>query len=155
MTDDQQFLETLDEMTWWTTSNWAIGMGAERQFDYTMRGDLSRDLHDRMGLCYELALTAFSGWAKFSERMFSRNEVSLLPAPVAVVHGTIVTGDSRPLKHAWVILEDGRMWEPVTGLICDPVLFMAGNEAVVERSYDRTEASRLMLRHQHYGPWHE
>lgn len=159
--DQEQFLETplmenLDEMTWWTTSNWCIGMGAERQFDYTMRGDLGRDLTPRMGLCYELALGAFTGWEKMLAHMppIQRDYIKpMIPAPVALVHGKIVVTPDI-INHAWVILEDGRMWEPVTGLICDPVLFMAGTGAVVERSYDETEARIMMLRNQNYGPWH-
>lgn len=155
MSDDIK--AALDDMTWWMVSNTCIGMGAERQFDYTMRGDLGSDLSPRLGECYMLALNAFTGWERWVHRGGDgASNTTQVPAPVALVHGFWKHPDEpQGIHHAWVILEDGRIWEPITGLICNPVNFMAFGQCRVDRSYDETEARTLMLRYQHYGPWHE
>lgn len=146
----------LDDMTWWMMDNTCIGMGAQRQFDYTMRGDLGRDLTPRLGHCYMLAMQAFTGWDEFTSYAPNRAEVQTsLPAPSLLVHGFWKhPAEDKGINHAWVVLEDGRMWEPITGLICDRVLFTAFSDAKMEATYTGTQARRMMLRHQHYGPWH-
>jgi hypothetical protein len=155
-TTEPNIKTALNDMTWWMFDNTCIAMGAERQFDYTMIGDLGSDLSPRLGRCYELALGAFTGWEKFKKTPSHISVQVDLPAPVALVHGfwkhpRLPDG----IHHAWTVLEDGRVWEPITGLICDPVLFMEFGQCRVDRSYDETEARTMMLRHQHYGPWHE
>lgn len=149
-------IASLIEMTWWMYDDTCVGMGAERQFDYTLIGNLGQDLSPRLGRCYELAVKAFTGWTQFISQPrgvdISRPN---LPAPVALIHGWWRhPANAVGIHHAWVILEDGRMWEPITGLICDPVLFMNYGSCRVDRTYIETEARINMVKHQHYGPWH-
>jgi hypothetical protein len=165
MTDDEAkspFLETLDEMTWWMYDNTCIGMGAVRQFDYTMEGSLGRDLSPRLGRCYELAVKAFVGWdeARHTWWTGSPSDDLTLPSPVTLVHGTwvdpdhVLLQDKHRIGHAWVELSDGYIWEPITGLICEPTLFHAFGSTVDVETYSETAARINMVRSQHFGPWH-
>lgn len=158
MTEDEAFSETLmdtmSEMLWWAFDADCVGMGAYRQFDYTMRGDLGPDLSPRLGLCYELAMGALTGWEKINR--WTGDATRLLPEPVGIVHGTIHhRKEEHRIGHAWVMLGDGDVWEPITGLICDTVRFHDYARAEDVMLYDTVAARTTMLRNQHYGPWHD
>lgn len=155
-TDGHPLLDTMRDMVWWMFDDTCVGMGAYRQFDYTLRGDLGSDLSPRLGNCYELAMQAFTGWERMQTRLFSRNEMTLMPAPIGLVHGTW-HGPHAPerIAHAWVMLDNGDVWEPITGLICQTTLFHAYTNAEDVVIYNETTARIKMLRNQHYGPWHE
>jgi hypothetical protein len=91
---------------------------------------LSR-VRKRQGRCYELAMTA-----------------AVRQTKLRVVHGRILIHGHR-LGHAWVLLPDGRAYDPVKDR------FLAGQEITVERIYTAKEAAKALLAAGHYGPWHE
>lgn len=151
-------IESIREMTWWMFDNTCIGMGAYRQFDYTLRGDLGHDLESRVGECYMLAAQAFQGWEKFAVSYRWANAegdaADRLPAPNLLVHGWMRHPEEpKGIHHAWVILENGQVWEPITGLICDANLFYRFGNCRDFKRYTEHEARVKMLRTQHYGPW--
>lgn len=141
--------DSLREMVWWMYDATCIGLGAERQFDYA---DDALGLDHRLGRCYELAAKAFTGWEMFNTYRGSHD--SNLPAPTTLVHGTWQGPEPVRIGHAWVVLADGRIWEPITALICDPVLFHAYSRDEEERTYGATRTRVHMIRSGHFGPWH-
>lgn len=164
MTEEIPFPETtsLHELTWWMFDVTAYGMGAHRQFDYAEQDSLR--VSDRLGRCYELAAKGIQGWwmlregGLVSRELLGTNSlpVSGSPAPTSLVHGTWHGPNAAErIAHAWLVLDDGRVWEPVTSLICDPVLFEAYTRAVPTRTYTEKQARVHMLRSGHFGPWHE
>lgn len=160
MTEDQtaSLPDSLREMTWWMFDNTCIGIGAHRQFDYTLEGSLGPDLNPRLGRCYELAAKAFNGWDEITARTGTDKEGHRgfgLPAPTRLVHGTWRGKEPQRIGHAWVILEDDRIWEPITGLICEARLFFAYTRGVSVRGYRPAEVRVNMLTAGHFGPWHK
>lgn len=124
-------LDSLTDMVWWMFDTDCVGMGAYRQFDYTLRGDLGSDLSPRLGDCYHLAVSAFTGWERFTYHRTYRASLGLepepqarangLPAPTHLVHGTIHhREEEHRIGHAWVMLDNGDVWEPITGLTVTP-----------------------------------
>lgn len=100
----------------------------------------------RLGRCYELA------GRELLERCCSHTRL---------VHGMIAR-NGFVVHHAWLEWEEewfrgsGTVcWEPVTDLTLPQDAFerLFGAEKQVE--YTRDEASKLMLRTKHYGPWEE
>lgn len=151
--DKQEFLETIGipDFAWWMYDEVCIGMGAERHFDYTLEGSTFKD---RISRCYELAAKAFSGWAEYVNHLFATGHAPNLPAPVGLVHGTWHGPQApRRIAHAWVLLEDGRVWEPITAVLCERGLFDTYTSAEHTYLYDRTQATLHMARTRHFGPW--
>lgn len=131
----------------WATNPILVSMGAERRFDYANDTDV---FEDRLTRCYELAARAFhwhpnAAWAHHN-----------VPAPAALIHGSWHWHDApKRIDHAWVLLEDSRIWEPITQMICDPEKFSASTRSEVGYLYDDVAARRNLMRFAHWGPWHD
>lgn len=93
--------------------------------------------NERLGFCYVLAGR------------------KILDHPNALlVHGS-VQGDDKPrIHHAWIIIEDGRIWEPVTNQVFNPMLWEYTFNPMTDVIYTSTDAAKAMLKHKHFGPWH-
>ena len=74
-----------------------------------------------------------------------------------LVHGSILrpsqTENDMRVRHAWIELNDGRIYDPVEDSYEPADQYMAKNRAVVEHRYSRSEAVRIVLEAKHYGPW--
>jgi hypothetical protein len=73
-----------------------------------------------------------------------------------LVHGSIVRpGRDMRVRHAWIELseDDGRIYDPVEDSYEPADQYMATNRALVEHRYSRSEAIRIFLEANHYGPW--
>ena len=74
-----------------------------------------------------------------------------------LVHGTaqhITREGIGRTGHAWVELPDGTIWEPENKLIITKEQFEISKPEVIKR-YNFTAAAIEILKHSHYGPWHE
>jgi hypothetical protein len=95
----------------------------------------------RQGRCYELA-----GYAVMS---------TLVDA--VLVHGTIrIPGSSdpaAPYEHAWVVLADGRVWDPTQARLLGAGLFWCVLQPVVANTYTHAELHPTSMRTGHWGPW--
>jgi hypothetical protein len=91
----------------------------------------------RLGKCYELA-GAF-----------------VVTHPDAVlVHGTIHReGLGPPNPHAWNVLADGTMREPITGWEMPKDAFDRFFGAVEQHRYTWKEMQQRMIETFHWGPW--
>lgn len=90
----------------------------------------------RLGRCYELT-----------------GNIALHNSGVELVHGTIQGCGAPRIAHAWVVLPDGSIWEPVTNQVWKKSVFYEFFSAVVRKRYDRQTFLRLAVRHEHWGPW--
>lgn len=64
-------------------------------------------------------------------------------------------GAPARIPHAWVLLADGSVWEPIRArLYADRAAWYHWTAARDEVAYAGPLAQRLTLQHQHYGPWH-
>lgn len=100
--------------------------------------NLNVAFEDRLGNCYE-----------FAAQYVVRNRGSKL------VHGSIQGAGMPRIGHAWAIDQDGEVFEPTGGKHWLPDLFATFHKTQVEVVYDETEARVQMLKHKHYGPWHD
>jgi hypothetical protein len=90
----------------------------------------------RLGRCYELA-----------GRYVSQHGGTLVHGTVSRLHQT------PPLDHAWVITDDGDVWEPVTDDTFHPAVFdyfFGGHE---KARYTQEKVFLTSLRTGHWGPW--
>lgn len=123
------------------------GMGVEDTFDYAGEGG---EFMDRLSRCYELAAKAF--YLRDIEERWDRD--AHLPDPRLLVHGSWHgPGATERIDHAWVELSDGRVWEPITAGIYTRSTFYNYTRAQSRIVYTEDRAKRLMLQHEHFGPW--
>lgn len=95
----------------------------------------------RIGRCYELAALAV---------MLSRTP------RLRLVHGSIHNdfhSHHGRIGHAWALLPDGKVWEPIFGMVFEAGDWQGYANPKIERIYHRWHAIRLMHNTQHYGPW--
>jgi hypothetical protein len=97
----------------------------------------------RQGRCLELAWKVIA-WESGGKRWF-------------LIHGGIA---QHPLSeniigHAWIELDDGRVYDPVLDKFMTKDAYMIHRRAVIERCYSLDEALRLVVEARHYGPWHQ
>ena len=90
---------------------------------------------DRMSRCYELA-----------GRYLMANDGTTM------VHGTVDNG-AKEIRHAWVVDQDGEIFEPTTGIHYDPTSFEAQYHPAERIRYPQDRAMVQMLRFKHWGPW--
>lgn len=98
---------------------------------------------DRAGRCYELAAAAIA-WGAAGET-------------ATLVHGTIrsATPPAR-IPHAWLLLDDGTLWEPVTANVYQADEWVTWADARPDELYPTATRVRVQLHeHAHYGPWAE
>ena len=95
-------------------------------------------------------------------RCYELSHIVMLRAPGAerfsLVHGRVAQREGIKdvlIPHAWIELNDGRMYDPVKDNYSPVDEFAAVWHAVVERKYSRVEAMRMVVEHGHYGPWEE
>ena len=74
-----------------------------------------------------------------------------------LVHGSIRRPGSKEetssYEHAWVVLADGKVWEPAEARLWDPGLFWCVMQPVVTASYTHAELASAITRTGHWGPW--
>lgn len=108
-------------------------------------GDESaRTYGERLKRCYELA-----GYAVL---------LGGVPVGSVLVHGTIDGGPGTlgRIGHAWVLLPDGKVWEPITREIWrDYATWQSYADAKVERQYSKQRVSNAVRFYQHWGVWHK
>ena len=75
------------------------------------------------------------------------------PAGTRLVHGTIQGRGHPRTGHAWAILPDGRVWEPITMQVYRPGAFKAIYSAQPVGTYDQQTVLQESLRTGHWGPW--
>lgn len=96
----------------------------------------------RIGRCYELA----------GHAVLSRS----VPEGTMLVHGSWHGPyATRRIGHAWLVLPDGNIWEPITMEVFTPDDFFAWTNAIAEVEYDWTEAAYNAVEFESYGRWHE
>jgi hypothetical protein len=120
-----------------------VGMGVEAEFDYA---EDPSPFDGRLGHCYRLAASAF---------IHSHDDRPAgYPEPITLVHGSW-HGPGAPdrIDHAWVLLDDGRVWEPITACIFDRERFYSYTRAEDTMHYQGVVALMNMLQHEHFGPW--
>jgi hypothetical protein len=118
----------------------ARGMGFKTRFDYANFGG---GIKERLGQCYMLTGKAMLDRAAYC-----------IPAPAAVIHGSWhgPTSENR-IDHAVVLLDNGKIWEPVTAGIFDREQFESYTRWERHQIYSAAEARDLMNLTGHYGPW--
>jgi hypothetical protein len=96
-------------------------------------------LKTRAHRCYEIAVKA----------LIVRGTA---PADSLLVHGTLgLTG----IAHAWLVLPDGSIWDPVYALVFTPDEWWRCVQPRDEHRYTKYEAAVACSRAGHCGPWHE
>lgn len=139
----------------WRLDETCVEMGGAFQFDYT---GLFTPLAERLTNCYEYAALAFFDYHFTRQGLDKVDEMERVnvPVPTTLVHGTYSSPETRgkPIAHAWVVLSNGQIWEPITSLICDAQKFYEFCEPHDLVTYGETEVRVNMMRHGHYGPWH-
>lgn len=105
-------------------------------------GESSRTFEERIKRCFELTCFAVVfGEAGPQSRL---------------VHGSWHgPGAPERIRHAWVELPHGLIWEPIHAAIFDGVALRRFARMWDERTYDYNTACRMTRDHDHYGPWHE
>jgi hypothetical protein len=58
------------------------------------------------------------------------------------------------MDHAWIILDDGRIYDPVLNAYMQQSQFESRYRAELKRSYSKSEVVSLCLVNRHCGPWH-
>lgn len=94
-------------------------------------------MNDRLGRCYELA----------GRRVLFDEDAAIL------VHGTIQRDPLPPNPHAWVILPDRLVWEPVTEMTLPADAFARFFGAKEDRRYSPKEVAIQTAQSGHWGPW--
>lgn len=133
-----------------------ISMGAERYYDYAGEHNSLADI-TRQGIHPERTGNGFglAGVAMYRKPYDEDSYEGLsVPTPVSLHHGTTLWEGERDEK-AWLLLSDGRVWEPVSALICDRDKFYEFAAAEEGDIYSADEAVLNMMEHRHFGPWEE
>jgi len=94
----------------------------------------------RQGRCYELAYRAML--YEPGAEQFSLFRAAQLPGAGEMI-----------APHAWVELDDDRVYDPVRDKYYTADEYAERYLAVAERRYSRVEAMRMAV-HGRYGPWH-
>jgi hypothetical protein len=98
----------------------------------------------RSGRCYELCAIAVAFGTAGPDSV--------------LVHGTIhgPDDDMERIGHAWVLLGNGMVWEPLTmNLYISEANWTEFAAAIPERKYGPGRVRRLLKETDNFGPWHE
>lgn len=101
----------------------------------------TEDSGPRTSRCYELASSAM---------------IRLAPRGATLVHGSIYNPDfpvPGRMGHAWIELPDGAVWEPVFGIIYEPLAWLEYASPEIERAFTYDDVLHLTLSSGHHGPW--
>lgn len=136
----------------WPGSVTMLDMGAEWEFDYADLPSDEQTIAARITRCYEIAAHALVSM----DAVWARAEAEHLPMPEVLIHGLWSSPEDRsnPIGHAWVLLDDGRIWEPISRTICDAESFMRYTQCRNVATYNAEAARINMVRTGHYGTWH-
>jgi mRNA interferase RelE/StbE len=94
---------------------------------------------ERLGRCYELA----------------GREVMMDRSGIILVHGSIEGFGNPRIGHAWVIRPGGTVYDPVLDQEFEPEHHRDFFDAREHVRYTSHEARVEMVRHEHWGPWHD
>ena len=99
-------------------------------------------IDERLTRCYELAAYALT--------------LGTAPSDATLIHGTWqhVIYAPRRIAHAWLELADGRVWEPISGVIYERSEWNLIMQPTDERRYTKTEARNAIMFHRNWGSWH-
>jgi hypothetical protein len=98
-------------------------------------------LSERLGRCYEL-----------SGRYVHHD------ADATLVHGQVRwlgLSFRDPIPHAWVVLADGSVFDPVLNLHIEQHQWDRWMEAAVEQTYTQQQSMVMTVRTGHWGPYEE
>lgn len=70
-----------------------------------------------------------------------------------LVHG--VLGLNPPIAHGWVELPGNRVFDGTHQAFYDKDAYYKAFHAVPEKAYSVEQARGMMLKHKHFGPWHD
>lgn len=74
--------------------------------------------------------------------------------PFTLVHGVINSGlDGKRIKHAWIELPDGNIYEPVLNEYMSKAEFEGRAMPSDCRRYTRMQAVRLIAKTRNWGSW--
>ncbi len=90
----------------------------------------------RLGRCYELT-----------------GKIALHNPHVDVIHGSIQGMGAPRIRHAWVALPDGSIWEPVTNKVWSKKGFYDFFSAIDIKRYPNSAYLKLVVEHEHWGAW--
>jgi hypothetical protein len=97
-------------------------------------------IRQRHGRCYELVGRA----------MLDEPDADLW----RLVHGTVWNDTlAVHMDHAWIALENGKVYDPVFNKYFEWRFYAASYAAAPAREYSRKEVAALMLASKHWGPW--
>ena len=74
-------------------------------------------------------------------------------AQVTLVHGSIQGANSPRIKHAWVELPSGVIWEPASNETWDKSAFATVFSPKIDHIYSDSVRNRNFVRFEHWGPW--
>lgn len=100
----------------------------------------ARTLDQRLGRCYELAAFALALGSAPRDAHLVHGSVHALPAPVRI-------------KHAWLELPDGHVWEPARAHVWHGTSWWTYARPVIDVRYTVAEARRRIIDAGHWGPW--
>ena len=108
-----------------------------------------RRIRKRKGRCYELTVKALT--SDDPEAVGAR-----------LVHGTVSAALGRMnhpypwirMDHAWIVLADGRIYDPVLDKYFTASEFKKKVLAVAKRTYTRRQLVDMVANSGHSGPWH-
>jgi hypothetical protein len=103
----------------------------------TLNSSPEKPSNPRLGRCYELA-----------------GEFALMgDEGVILVHGSIQGFGNPRLKHAWVELPNGSVWEPASNKEWDRQVFDRVFNPQADNKYDQLSVAKYCTQHEHWGPW--
>ena len=97
-----------------------------------------RSRNPRLGRCYELA-----------------GEYVCMHQDAVLVHGTIQGFGYPPNPHAWVVLPDGQVHDPVADIVLSADAHASMFNATEQVRYTYEQMARHAFVTRHWGPWHE
>ena len=112
-----------------------------------------------LGDCYEAAGKVIANYTAGNPQIRMMESVGLTKV---LCHGMVVGTKGVLLgtkyDHAWVEIEGAELVYDNSGganVICPRDVYYAVGNVTDVRRYTREEASAMMLKHGHYGPWEE
>lgn len=126
-----------------------VEMGAETYFDYSGQGTTFRE---RLTHCYQYGALAFM----VMDESAPVTKKFGLPEPQLLVHGSW-HGPEAPnrINHCWVVLSDGRIWEPITAMIYDSDKFYEYTRGMINALHTRNDVHWHTTVTGHWGSWPE
>lgn len=77
----------------------------------------------------------------------------LIDVDGTLVHGIIRSDVYGDVAHAWLILDDGYVYEPTTDAVYHPSDFESLHNPVELARYEADDARHQLITYKHWGPW--